>query len=352
MSTGNEDRVMSAVNASADGISTGMDGAVNSVRHLPQRVRLSSDSKRRRLSCPQFGHRTTIPDESSLRVSISTILPPRVYAEGMERRAFGRAGFEVPVVGMGTWKTFDVEDGQLASRERIVEVALEDGANLFDSSPMYGRAERLLAHALGARRREAIIATKVWTESAPEGRAQIHEALDWYGGWIEFYQVHNLVNWKEHLPLLEELKRQGHVKAIGATHYKAHAFDELAGLMTTGRLDGIQIPYNPQQREVEKKILPLAADLNLGVMLMRPFGEGKLLRRLPSLGALAPVRPFGVTPWTQALLKWILSDPRCHVAIPATSSAEHMASNAAAGEPPWFDADARRYVAEQVMLVS
>jgi aryl-alcohol dehydrogenase-like predicted oxidoreductase len=270
----------------------------------------------------------------------------------MERRRFGKAGFDVPVVGMGTWKTLDVDDGELPSRQRIIGAALDAGANLFDSSPMYGRAERVLACALGSRRAEAIVATKVWTESASEGREQIRRALEWYGGQIEFYQVHNLVNWKDHLPFLEELKRDGVVKAIGATHHKAYAFDDLAALMKSGRLDGIQVPYNPHQREVEEKILPLAADLDLGVMLMRPFGEGKLLRRLPLAEALAPLHEYGVTSWTQALLKWILSDPRCHVAIPATSSVEHMLSNAAAGAPPWFDAEARRYVAEQVMLVS
>lgn len=270
----------------------------------------------------------------------------------MERRAFGKAGFDVPVVGMGTWKTFDVGDEELPSRMTIVQAALAAGANLFDSSPMYGRAERLLARALGTGRDEAIIATKVWAESGVEGREQIQRALEWYGGRIELYQVHNLLNWKEHLPVIEELKRQGKVIATGATHHKAFAFDDLATLMRTGRLDAIQIPYNPAQREVEERILPLAADLNLGVMVMRPFGEGKLLRRLPPGDALAPLRAFGVETWTQALLKWILSDTRCHVAIPATSSAAHMAFNAAAGEPPWFDADARRYVAEQVMLVS
>jgi aryl-alcohol dehydrogenase-like predicted oxidoreductase len=253
---------------------------------------------------------------------------------------------------MGTWKTFDVDDEGLSSRGRIVAAALDRGANLFDSSPMYGRAERLLARALGPRREEAIVATKVWTESASEGREQIESALAWYGGRVEFYQVHNLVSWKDHLPLLEDLKQKGKVRAVGATHHKSVAFDELARVMKSGRLDGIQVPYNPQQREVENVILPLAADLNLGVMVMRPFGEGKLLRELPPGDALAPLKRFGVHSWTQALLKWILSDRRCHVAIPATTSADHMTSNAAAGEPPWFDEEARRYVAEQVMLVT
>jgi aryl-alcohol dehydrogenase-like predicted oxidoreductase len=267
----------------------------------------------------------------------------------MIRRHFGRAAFHVPAIGMGTWKTFDVPDREVPSRRDLIDVALHHGVNLYDSSPMYGRAERVLAEAIGQRRSAAIVATKVWTASAREGRDQIDHALGLYGGRVEFYQVHNLLNWREHLPVLEALKQDGAVAAIGATHYQASAFDELASLMKTGRLDGIQVPYNVKQREVEKTILPLAADLNLGVMAMRPFGEGSLLRRLPDDGALGPLRAFGIETWTQALLKWILSDERCHVAIPATSSKRHLASNAAAGEPPWFGPDERRYV-ERVIL--
>jgi aryl-alcohol dehydrogenase-like predicted oxidoreductase len=115
--------------------------------------------------------------------------------------------------------------------------------------------------------------------------------------------------------------------------------------METGRITAIQIPYNPREREVERVILPLAAELGLGVVVMRPFGEGSLLRRPPPSAALAPLRPFGVTTWPQALLKWGLSDPRCHVAIPATSRPERMAENAAAGDPPWFGAEERELVA-------
>lgn len=267
----------------------------------------------------------------------------------VERRAFGRSGFDVPVIGMGTWKTFDVTSADVPSRREVIGVALDQGVNLYDSSPMYGRSERVLAEALGNRRAEAIIATKVWTASASEGRTQIADALKWYSGRIEFYQVHNLLNWREHLPALEQLKDEGKVAAVGATHYQASAFDELASLMKTGRLDGIQIPYNPRQRAVEKSILPLAADMNIGVMVMRPFGEGALVRRIPDEDALQPLEAFGVRTWTQALLKWILSDPRCHLAIPATSNAAHMASNAAAGEPPWFGPEERGYV-ERVIL--
>lgn len=114
--------------------------------------------------------------------------------------------------------------------------------------------------------------------------------------------------------------------------------------MRTGRITAIQIPYNPRQRDVESRILPLAADLNLGVLVMRPFGEGGLMRTMPSDAQLQPLAPFGVTTWAQALLKWALSDPRCHVAIPATFDVDHVRANAAAGEPPWLGPEERAYV--------
>jgi aryl-alcohol dehydrogenase-like predicted oxidoreductase len=115
--------------------------------------------------------------------------------------------------------------------------------------------------------------------------------------------------------------------------------------MKTGRIGAIQIPYNPRQRDVERTILPLAADLGMGVIVMRPFGEGGLLRRPPAPGALAPLQAFGVATWAQALIKWILSDQRCHVTIPATSKPERAAENAAAGDPPWLGPEEREYVA-------
>ncbi|HJZ46210.1 MAG TPA: aldo/keto reductase [Roseiflexaceae bacterium] len=264
----------------------------------------------------------------------------------MEKRAFGRTGILVPVVGMGTWRTFDVRGPAAEQHARtIVDTALAAGANFFDSSPMYGAAERVLAAALDGRREHALVATKVWATTAAEGRAQIDRALALFGGVVDLYQIHNLLNWREHLTLLEQLRDSGRVRAVGATHYSPSAFGELRRLIETGRIDAIQIPYNPLERAVEREILPLAAERGLGVVVMRPFGEGALVRRAPPGDRLAPLREFGVATWAQALLKWILSDPRCHIAIPATSRPERMAENAAAGEPPWFGADERALVA-------
>jgi aryl-alcohol dehydrogenase-like predicted oxidoreductase len=264
----------------------------------------------------------------------------------MERRILGRSGLEVPAVGMGTWRTFDVR-GTAAERNArtIVDAALSAGANFFDSSPMYGEAERVLGAALEGRRGAAQIATKIWADTSEEGRAQAERALSFFGGLVDFYQVHNLLRWPEQLALLEQLRDQGRVRAIGATHYSPAAFGELRRVMETGRITAIQIPYNPREREVERAILPLAAELGLGVVVMRPFGEGGLLRHPPPAAALAPLQPFGVTTWPQALLKWVLSDPRCHVAIPATSRPERMTENAAAGDPPWFGVAERELVA-------
>jgi aryl-alcohol dehydrogenase-like predicted oxidoreductase len=263
----------------------------------------------------------------------------------MERRALGSSGFEVPVVGMGTARTFDVRGraAEVTSR-RIVEEALAEGANLFDSSPMYGEAERVLGLALDGRRDDAIIATKVWTAEDDQAEQQIQTSLRHAHGHVELYQIHNLVAWPARLDRLSRLRDEGLVDVVGATHYDPAAFDELMTVMRTGRIGFVQVPYNPRERDVERGVLPLAEELGLGVMLMRPFGRGSVLRRWPSPADLAPLEPFGVTTWPQALLKWGLSDPRCTLSIPATSRPGRMTENAAAGSPPWFGPDERDLV--------
>jgi aryl-alcohol dehydrogenase-like predicted oxidoreductase len=264
----------------------------------------------------------------------------------MDTRPLGATGFQVPVIGMGTWRTFDVRGAAAEANCRAIAAAgHRAGVRFVDSSPMYGRAETVLANALGAHRAETIVATKVWAGSAAEGDAQIAHALSLFGGRVDLYQIHNLLSWRSHLDALEALRDQGAVGAIGATHYSASAFGELERVMRTGRITAIQIPYNPREREVERVVLPLAADLGLGVVIMRPFAEGGLVRRSPSADALAPLAAYGVRTWAQALLKWGLSDPRCHVAIPATSNPARMTENAEAGRAPWFGPREREYVA-------
>jgi aryl-alcohol dehydrogenase-like predicted oxidoreductase len=267
----------------------------------------------------------------------------------MENRAFGRTGLTVPAVGMGTWHTYDVRGAEAAARQAVTEAALETGANFFDSSPMYGEAEQVLGRTLDGRRDGAIVATKVWSDDDEEAGRQIERGLRLFGGRVDVYQVHNLVAAQRRIAQLAELQDRGAVRVVGLTHYTPSAFTELRRLMANPRVGAIQVPYNPAERAVESDILPAAADLGLGVIVMRPLGQGRLARREVSPGALKPLRAFGVKSWSQALLKWILSDRRCHVVIPATSSAAHMRSNAAAGSPPWFGPDERAYVARVAM---
>lgn len=263
----------------------------------------------------------------------------------MEERPLGATGISVPVIGVGTWRTFDVRGPTAETRVRdVVDAAMAGGARLFDSSPMYGRAERVLGTALAGRRDAAIVATKVWTSDDDEAARQIDFALRAFGGRVDLYQVHNLVRWERRLDELEALRADGRVAAIGATHYAPSALDELAGVMRTRRIGVVQVPYNPRRREVERTILPLAAELGLGVIVMQPLGEGSMLRGAPPPSRLEPLHRFGVRTWPQAVLKWSLSHPAVTAVIPATSSAAHMAENVAAGSPPWFGPDQRQLV--------
>jgi diketogulonate reductase-like aldo/keto reductase len=247
-----------------------------------------------------------------------------------------------PVVGLGTWNTFGSD---VRNATDVVDAALAAGVRLFDSSPMYRGAEQSLGRALDGRRKGTTVATKIWTASVAEGREQYARQVEWFGR-VEIEQVHNLVAWREHLEWLEHEREDGRVDKLGVTHYDAGAFSELATALRTGRFDTVQLPYNPHEREVEEELLPLAAELGIAVIVMRPLGEGALVRRSPSATELEPLRAFGVETWAQALLKWALSDGLVDVAIPATSRAERMAENARAGEPPWFGPDERAHVAE------
>jgi diketogulonate reductase-like aldo/keto reductase len=247
-----------------------------------------------------------------------------------------------PVVGLGTWKTFDT-DVELA--RRVVGAALDAGIRLFDTSPMYHGAEHSLGEALVPRRSEAAVATKIWTPLVDEGREQYRHQLRWFGR-VEIEQVHNLVAWREHIVWMEQERDAGRIDRLGVTHYAPSAFGELATALRTRRFDTVQLPYSPLERDAESELLPLAAELGIAVIVMRPLGSGALVRRPPAADALAPLREFGVETWAQALLKWVLSDERVDVAIPATSRPERTAENAAAGEPPWFGPDERRLVEE------
>ena len=255
----------------------------------------------------------------------------------MEERRLG------PVVGLGTWQTFD-DDARIAAA--VVGAAREAGTAVFDSSPMYGGAEGALGAALGGSREGTSVATKIWSSSVEDARGQ-YEAQRRFFGRVEIEQVHNLVAWEQHLPWLEEERATGRIDRIGVTHWSAGSFGELERALRTGRFDAVQLPLSPGEREAERRLLSVAEELGIAVIVMRPFGGtgAPLVRRSPSERELEPLRPFGVQTWAQALLKWVLSDPRVDLAIPATRHPERARENALAGEPPWLGFEERDYVA-------
>jgi aryl-alcohol dehydrogenase-like predicted oxidoreductase len=189
----------------------------------------------------------------------------------MQTRKLGRSGVEVSVVGLGTWQVLDVRGREEEARHEVVGAALDSGITLFDSSPMYGEAERVLGDALRKHGRDrATVATKVWTKSDREAERQIEDALGFFGGHVELYQVHNLVAVEKRLGMLEALKEEGKVHSIGATHYSHSAFPALIDVMRSGRVDFVQVAYNAADVAVTKEVLPLAEELNLGVIVVSP----------------------------------------------------------------------------------
>jgi aryl-alcohol dehydrogenase-like predicted oxidoreductase len=248
-----------------------------------------------------------------------------------------------PVVGMGTAGTLDTDD--LVNARRVVEAALDAGSSLFDSSPMYGRAERVLGTCLAERRAEATVATKVWTAVDEEAERQLDASLAYAGGHIELIQIHNMVAWPTRLDQLEARRAAGQIDFIGATHWKVDGFADVVEAMRTGRVDAIQVPYNPSERDVEQRILPLAVDLGLGVLVMRPFANADLLRTEVPAGELDSLVDTGIRTVAQALLAWAISHPAITAAIPATSRPSRAAENAAAGEMAPLDDDQRARIA-------
>jgi diketogulonate reductase-like aldo/keto reductase len=246
-----------------------------------------------------------------------------------------------PVVGLGTWNTFD-DDVALA--RAVVAAALDAGTRVFDSSPMYGGAERALGTALAGR--DAVVATKIWADTVEEGRAQFARQLDWFGGRVDVEQVHNLVAWRDHLPWLEEERDAGRIGRIGVTHYARSAFGELAAALRTGRFDVLQVPYSPWERDCERELLPLCDELGVAVIAMRPLGgSGEDRRRRIELTDEQRGR-LGVDSWPEALLRWALADERVDCVIPATSKPDRAEANARAGDGARLDGDRRALVDE------
>ncbi|WP_431769315.1 aldo/keto reductase [Variovorax paradoxus] len=250
----------------------------------------------------------------------------------------------LPVVGCGTWIGFDQRPGtdEYKRLPGVLDALFAAGGKVIDSSPMYGRSEENTGELLAAskqRENRAFLATKVWTSGREAGIAQMEQSFARLRTQrMDLMQVHNLVDWKTHLATLRGWKDKGRVRYIGITHYTASAYDEVEAVLRAEKLDFLQINYSIDAREAEQRLLPLAAERGVAVIVNMPFGGGGLLRRLRDKPLPAWAGEIGCTSWAQVLLKFVLSHPAVTCTIPGTSRAEHMADNAAAGAGAFPDA--------------
>lgn len=265
----------------------------------------------------------------------------------MRRKPIPSSGEPLPVIGCGTWLGFDVAPGSAEyDRLRDVLLALFDaGGAVVDSSPMYGRAEEVAGRLLeetGTRGR-AFVATKVWTSGRVEGIRQMEESFRLLRTkTIDLMQVHNLVDWRTHLPVLREWKAQGRIRYVGVTHYTSSAYPQLEQVLRGEALDFVQLNYSIDDRAAEERILPFAAERGIAVLVNRPFGGGGLLRSLSRRPLPAWANEIGCESWAQVLLKFVVSHPAVTCAIPGTGNPAHMRANARAGTGAMPDEAMRR----------
>ena len=252
-------------------------------------------------------------------------------------RHVATTGDKLPMVGVGTWQSFDVgkDAAERAELQDVLRLLVQHGGSVVDSSPMYGRAEGVvgdLAHALKLHA-SLFLATKVWTRGEAAGIAQMQDSFRLLRAQrIDLMQVHNLVDWKTHLKTLKSWKSSGRLRAIGITHYHASAYDDLMAVMRTREFDFVQFNYSMAEREAEQRLLPLCAELGMGVIINRPFSQGDLFPRVQGKALPAWAKDFDCTSWAQYFLKWILGHPAVTCVIPGTRRVQHLLDNLGAAQ--------------------
>jgi aryl-alcohol dehydrogenase-like predicted oxidoreductase len=262
-------------------------------------------------------------------------------------RPIPSSGEEIPVVGLGTWQTFDVGDDtdERAALRDVLRSFVDLGGTVVDSSPMYGSSQDVLGDlATEAGLLDDLwVATKVWTRGQRDGREQMEESMaELRRSRIELMQVHNLVDVDVHLDTLEAWKARGRFRYIGLTTSSERQYDAMEALMDDARLDFIQVNYSLGEREAAERILPKASDRGIAVMLNRPFAGGRLFGRLADRPLPDWASEIDASAWSQLFLKYVLSHPAVTVAIPATSDPEHLRENMGGGVGRLPDADIRR----------
>jgi len=254
------------------------------------------------------------------------------YGDRVLTRKIPRTGEELPAIGLGTWQTFDVEPRGHAPLQEVLTKFFAAGARLIDSSPMYGRAEETTGDLLAKVGGAPFLATKVWTSGKQAGIDQMKRSMQRMRATrMDLMQVHNLLDYKTHLPVLREWKAAGTIRYLGVTHYQHGAFDAIEKLMREEQLDFIQIPYSITDTLAEERLLPTAIETGTAVIVMTPFESGALFRhvrgkQLPQWAAEA-----GIASWAQFFLKWILGHAAVTCPIPATSNPAHLADVMQAG---------------------
>ena len=285
----------------------------------------------------------------------STLRPlsPAPGRDPILTRPIPSTGERLPLVGLGSWITFNVGDDP-AARDSCAEVMgafFQDGGHLIDSSPMYGSSQEVIGYGLNKLRRpsQLFAADKVWISSGARGPSQIEESRRHWGvPRFDLLQVHNLMSWEEHLPTLFAMKKAGHVRYVGVTTSEGRRHDEIERVMRSQPLDFVQVTYNVLDREVEDRILPLARERKIAVITNRPFRQGALIRMVERHPLPAWAREADCANWAQLLLKFIVSHPAVNCAIPATSRVEHVRQNVGAAYGRLPDAAMRRRIVAHV----
>lgn len=267
----------------------------------------------------------------------------------MHTRAIPRTGEALPVIGLGTWSTFDVGERE-ADRVPLREVVrrfVDGGGRVVDSSPMYGRAETVAGALFAETTAPGFVATKVWTRGKDRGIAEMQRSIARLG-YVDLMQVHNLLDVDVHMPTLQAWKAEGRIRYLGVTHYQRAAFDDLERWIRSGTIDAVQLPYSVRMRDAEARLLPAAADAGCAVLVMRPFEEGALFSAVRGKPLPEVAVELGYTSWAQTFLAWILGHPAVTCPIPATANPEHVLQNLAAGRSAVPDAEQRARIAAAV----
>jgi len=265
----------------------------------------------------------------------------------VRRRPIPSTGEPLPVVGLGTSRVFDVghDEQERAQLAEVLNLMVGHDASVVDTSPMYGRAEGVVGDlsSAGGLRDRLFFATKVWTRGRDQGIAQMEESFKLLGvKQMDLMQVHNLVDWGTHLKTLRAWKEQGRIRYIGITHYRTDAFDELEALLRNEPLDFVQLNFSIATPDAEERLLPLAADRGVAVLVNRPYERGQTFSHMQGKTLPGWAADFGASTWGQFFLKWVLGEPAVTCVIPGTSKPKHMLDNLTAGIGPLPDAEQRR----------